>query len=185
MGVIKLMDSGFIKSTNEGTQSSAANRANSGSAVTLKTAVFTPFLTRNVSNEPEIGLNSSSEVNLGAIENMQFQLECRFDSNDDSDMGYATALLDMIRTHGYKFLWYDYSSATPEKNNGKLLYRIASNSNFGNQFSTGEQSNFGVSGAFYHLHVHILEIQSRQSADSSMITYTIKGIVLPVEDSTI
>ena len=45
MSTINIQDSGYIKPTNEGTQASAANMANSGSVVTLNSADFTPNLT--------------------------------------------------------------------------------------------------------------------------------------------
>ena len=185
MGVIKIQDSGFVKSTNTGTQASASNRANSGTAITLKVATFIPAISRNLSNQPEIASNTPSEVNLGSLENMKFQLECKFDSNNDTDMALVQHILDMIRTNGYKFLWYDYSSATPEKNNGKLIYQIAQNSLFGNQFSAGEQSNFGVSGSFSHLHVFFFDFQPKKDNRSSLIPYTLKGIVIPSETSSI
>ena len=185
MGTIQIQDSGFIKSTNTGTQASAANRANSGSAITLRVATFTPAISRNFSNQPEIASNTPSEVNQGSLENMKFQLECKFDSNNDTDMALVKHILDMIRTNGYKFLWYDHSDATVEKNNGKLIYQIAQNSVFGNEFTTGEQSNFGVSGSFFHLHVFFFDFQPKKDSRSSIIPYTLKGIIIPSETSSI
>ena len=87
MGTIKIQDSGFVKPTNSGTQASSANRANSGTVISLKTADFTPMLSRNLQINPEIGMNTPSEVNLGSLENMQFSLTCKLKTTDDTDMG--------------------------------------------------------------------------------------------------
>ena len=185
MGQIYIQDTGYIKPTNEGTQASAANMANSGSAITLNTAEFTPNLKRNINASPELGSNTPSEVNQGSLENMQFSLTCRLNADSDTDMAKVQHLLNLVATNGYKLMWYQYTSATPEKNNGKLIYQLAVNSKFGHQTTNGEKTAFTISDNFYHLHVHFFDIQPRQSATSSHIVYTLKGIVLKVETSTI
>ena len=184
MGAIYIQDSGYIKPTNEGTQASSGNRANSGTVVILKMAEFTPSLKRNMMTNPGIGMSTPSETNVGSLENMKFSLTCKLDTSDATDMGYIQDLLDMIATNGYKVMWYQYTSATPEKNNGKLIYQIALNSKFGHIFTDGEKTAFSISDNFYHLHVHFFDIQPRQSADSSVITYTLQGIVLKADTST-
>ena len=183
MGKIHIQDTGYIKPTNEGTQASAANRANSGAVIILKTATFTPNLSRNVANESELGTNTPSEVNKGSLENMKFQLTCKLDSNNATDMGYIAGLLDMVATNGYALMWYQYTE-TAENNNGQLIYRIAQNSKFGHELTNGEKTAFTINGNFYHLHVHFLSIQPRQIADS-VITYDMQGIVTKVETSLI
>jgi len=185
MGQIYIQDSGYIKPTNEGTQASAANRANSGTVITIHTAEFTPNLKRNVNANPELGTNTPSEINMGSLENMQFSLTCNLSTNSDTDMAKIQYLLDLIATNGYKLMWYQYASTTPEKNNGKLIYQIAKNSKFGHQIADAEKSAFSISDNFYHLHVHFNNIQPRQSAGSSIVTYTLSGVVLKVETSTI
>jgi len=180
MGTIQIQDTGYIKPTNEGKQASSANMANSGSALILRNMEFTPSLKRNLNSSPELGSNTPSEVNLGSIENMQFSLTCRLDTNNATDMGYVQHLLNMIATDGYKLLWYQYTT-TAEKNNGKLIYQIAKNSKFGHQLTDTEKTTFTISDNFYHLHVHFLDIQPRQTGDSSHIVYTLKGIVLKAE----
>ncbi|KKM91338.1 hypothetical protein LCGC14_1229490 [marine sediment metagenome] len=185
MGVIKIQDVGYIKPTNEGTQASSANRANSGTAISLKVAEFVPSLKRNISSEPELATNTPSEVNQGSLENMQFQLTCKLKTSDATDMGNVQHLLDMVATNGYKLMWYDYTSASVENNNGQLIYRIALNSKFGHQITNGEKSAFTITDNFYHLHVFFFDILPRQVPDSNIITYTLMGIVLKVETSII
>ncbi len=184
MGAIYLQDSGYIKPTNEGSQASSGNMANAGTVVILKTAEFTPNVSRNLSASPEIGTSTPSEVNLGSLKNMQFSLTCKLDTSNATDMGYVQDLLDMVATNGYKLLWYQYTNSTTEKNNGALIYQIALNSKFGHAFTDGEKSAFSISDNFYHLHVLFKSIQPRQSADSSIITYTLSGVVLKADAST-
>ncbi len=185
MGVIKIQDVGYIKPTNEGTQASSGNRANSGTLISLKVAEFTPSLKRNISSEPELASNTPSEVNQGSLENMQFQLICKLKTNDDTDMNNVQHLLDMITTNGYKLMWYDYTSASAENNNGQLIFRVASNPKFGHQLSNGEKSAFTITDNFNHLHVFFFDIQPRQIPNSKIITYTLRGIILKVETSII
>jgi len=177
MGVIKIQDSGYIKPDNSGSQATTDNRSNSGDAITLKVATFSPSLTRNISVQPELATSTPSEVNLGSLENMKFVLDCKLDTGNSTDMGNIQHLLDLLTTDGYKFMWYDYSG-TAENNNGQLLYRICLNSNFGNQFSTQEQTDFTVSSDYYHLHVHFFDIQPRHDANSKIIAYRLTGVVL-------
>lgn len=185
MGIIKIQDTGYIKPTNEGSQASAANRANSGTAVSIKVAEFTPSLTRNIQFNPEIGITTPSEVNQGSVENMKFTLTCKLKTSNATDMGNIQHLLDMIATNGYKLMWYDYSSASAENNNGQLIYRTAFNSKFGHQITDGEKTKFSISDNFYHLHVFFFDIQPRHSAGSGIITYTLTGIITKVETSSI
>ena len=185
MGSIYIQDVGYVKPTNAGTQASSANRANGGSVITINTAEFTPSLTRNLSANPDLGSNTPSEVNLGSLENMQFSLTCKLDTNSATDMAKVQHLLALISTNGYKLMWYQYTSATSEKNNGALIYQIALNSKFGHALADAEKSDFGISDNFYHLHVHFNNIQPRHSAESSIVTYTLSGVVLKVEDNSL
>lgn len=185
IGIIKIQDTGYISPLNSGSQASSANRANGGTAITLKVAEFVPSFTRNMQINPEIGISTPSEVNQGSLENMKFQLTCKLKTSDTTDMGNVQHLLDMLATDGYKLMWYDYSSASAENNNGQLVYRIALNSKFGHQITDGEKTKFTISDNFYHLHVFFFDIQPRHSAGSGIITYTLTGIITKVETSSI
>lgn len=185
MGQIKILDTGYVRPTNAGTQASSGNRANSGSAISLKTAEFIPSLKRNYQADPNIGTNSPSEVNLGTLENMQFTLRCILDTKTASDMAITYHLLNLLTTNGYKVMWYDYTTATPENNNGQLIYQIALNPLFGHVFTSGEQTAFSISTGFYHLHVLFNEMLPKHSGDKSLIFYDLSGIVLKVEASTV
>lgn len=183
MGFIQVLDTGFIKPDNTGTQASSANMANSGAVMSIKVARFVPSLKRNISSQPRLSSNLPSEVNLGSLENMQFELRCVFDSSDSTDQSLVAELLKSVSTNGYKLLWYDYDNATTENNNGQLIYQVAQNSLFGHQFTGGEQTFWSLDTQFYHLHVHFTDIQLTHE-DIGKFEYTLTGIVLPVPDTT-
>lgn len=185
MGQVKILDTGYIRTDNTGTQASISNRANSGIAITLKTAEFSPSLKRNLGMSPDLASNVPSEVNLGSLENMKFRLKCMFNKKDSDDMDDVSHVINCIRTDGYKLLWYDYSDATAENNNSSLLYRIARNSVFGDQLTEGELSEFNINSQFYTLHVHFTDIQQVDSGKSGVIRYDLKGVVLKVRSSVI
>ncbi len=185
MAHIKIQDTGYVKPTNEGTQASSGNIANSGTAISIKTAEFTPSLSKSVQDNPELGIATPSEVNSGSLENMKFLLTCKINTASNSESALIPVLLDMVATKGYKLMWYQYTSVTPERNNGQLIYRMATNSKFGHQTTDAEKTKFTISDNFYHLHVDFIDIQSRQSAKSKVVTYTLTGVVLKVETSVL
>jgi hypothetical protein len=182
MGYINIIDSGYIKPTNAGTQATSTNMAGNGSKIVLKATEFIPSLSRNIAVEPDIGSNLPSEVNLGSLNNMQFQLRCILNPTTDSvTIGY---LYDCVSTNGYKLLWYNYTSAN-EDNAEQLVYQIALNNKFGHVFTAGEMTKWTLSIAYRHLHVVFNDIQVSHSGDNGAFVYTLTGIVLPVESSSI
>ena len=185
MGSIKIQDMGYIKNDNSGSRASTSNIANGGSAITLKTAEFTPALKRNISDQPNLATNTTADIKLGSLENMKFLLNCILNTNIDSDMALIQHLLNMVRTYGYKTMWYDYSDASNEKNNGQLIYQIALNSIFGRQFSATEISTFSISSQYYRLAVHFFDIQPKHSGKTGFINYSMQGVVLPVLADTL
>lgn len=159
--------------------------ANSGNVMSIKTGRFVPSLSRNLSVQPRLSSNLPSGVNLGSLENMQFQLRCILETDNATDMDLAAELLNSVLTNGYKLLWYDYTSESVEDNNGQLIYRIAQNSKFGHQFTSGEETFWSLSAQFYHLHVLFNDIQMTHDGGSpGRIEYTLQGVVLPVPSST-
>lgn len=183
MGFIQLLDSGYIKPNNAGSRASSSNMANTGSAMSIKAARFVPSLTRNISNQARLSSNKPSEINLGSLENMKFELRCVIDSNDATDQALVAELINTISTNGYKLLWYDYSDSTIENNNGQLIYRLAQNSLFGHQFTTGEQSFWGLNEQFYHIHVYFSNIQLTNE-NKGLFEYSLQGTILPVPTIT-
>lgn len=183
MGSLYICDTGYVKPTNEGTQALAGNRSNAGLPFSLKTAEFTPSLARNLSDQPDIGTNLPGEVDIGALQNMQFKLRCVINSTISTDMSYVVALLNLVVTQGYKLLWYQYSDAVTEKNSEQLVYQIALNSRFGHQTTDAEKTAFAISDNFYHLHVLFKDISPRHIGGKGLIMYELSGVVLKVETS--
>lgn len=182
MGYIKIIDTGYIDTNNSGSQFSSGNRANSGSAITLKTANFTPSLTRNLNRKADLKKGSTTDIHLGSLENMGFSLRCVLRTDSTTDMALIQHLLNLLITDGYKAMWYDYSNATIEDNNGQLIYRVAQNSLFGRQFSSGEVTAYSLSAQFYYLPVHFFNIQpTHTGSDSGKLVYQLQGIVLPIK----
>ena len=184
MGSIKILDTGFIKPDNSGTRASSNNMANSGSPITLKVARFTPQLSRNMDDNPELGANNFSEVNLGSLENMKFTLRCVLNSNNDSDMQILSELINLVITNNYKIMWYDYTNSSLEKNNGVVIYQIAKNPKIGHQFTDGEKAFWSLSDNFYHIHVHFKSIQFIQEGAKGFVEYELTGILLKVPTTT-
>ena len=183
MGQINIQDTGYIKPTNSGTQGSSANRANSGTVISLKSSQFTPSLKRNISVQPNLSSNTPTSINLGSVENIQFQLSCVLNMKTATDRSKVAALLDMVRTNGYKLMWYDYTVSN-EDTEGQLIYQVAQNSQFGHILTNGEKTKFSISNNFYHLHVIFQDIQPTQ-LPNNLMKYTLRGTVMKVEASKI
>jgi hypothetical protein len=181
MGYIKIIDTGYIDTNNSGTRLSSGNRANSGTAISLKAATFNPSITRNLNRKADLKKGSTTDVHLGSLENMSFSLRCVLRNDSTTDMALIQHLLNLVVTDGYKALWYDYTNATIEDNNGQLIYRIAQNSLFGRQFSSGEATTYSLAVQFYMLPVHFFNIQPTQSGSNGIIVYQLQGIVLPIK----
>lgn len=184
IGFIKILDTGYVTTDNAGTQASSANRANQGAEITLRVADFTPALDRNISVEPELGVAEPAEVNLGSLENMQFQLRCIIDARDTQDLDSVTDLIDCVLTSGYKILWYDFSDATQENNSGQLIFQIAQNATFGRQLTVAEAAAWTNGEQFFRLGVVFTNIQPRHvGTNPRKFDYTLRGVILPVLDN--
>lgn len=181
MGQIKILDTGYIDTDNSGTQASSGNRANSGSAISLKTMEFVPQLARALAYESELATKTPSSVNRGSLSNMSFTLKCLINKSDTTEMGLIAELLDLVATDGYKLLWYDYADASVEKNTSSLLYQTALNPKFGDQLSSGEATAFGLSTQFYTLHVLFEDVQFKDSPKGT-VKFDLKGVVLPIKN---
>lgn len=183
MGYIKILDTGYIKPTNEGTQ--ATSQANSGNEITLKTVEFIPSLKRNVGDDPSLATNTMSEVNKGTLENMKFELRCYLDTHSTTDMNILRHLLDCIINNSYQIMWYDYTNASTEQNNGQLIYQLALNSKIGKQLTSADITKFGLSTQYYILSVIFDDCMFRHTGKSGVITYSFKGTVLKPETSVL
>jgi hypothetical protein len=180
MGSIKILDTGYINSDNSGTQASSANRANSGNVFTIKTVEFVPSLSRNISADEELGTTTASNANRGSLSNLKFNMKCSITKKNSSEMALVPHLYDLVRTNGYKLVWYDYTSEVVEGNSENLIFQTASNPVFGDQLTEGERVQFGISTRFYTLHALFNDIQFLDSPKGT-IRFDLKGILIPVK----
>jgi len=183
MANIVLQDSGFLSPTNTGTRATSANMCNSGNAISLKTATFTPHIKSNVDNTPRLGIFSDgtsvsdgSNLNLASIENMDFTITGILNMTVAADQALVVPLAQIGRTKYYKLLYYDSNGSDKDK---QLLYQLCDDT-----FTAGEVTVFGLSAAFNHLHV-LIEDVSFVDTGTSHVRYTLKGRVTSQEDSSI
>lgn len=184
MGAITILDTGYIKPTNTGTRASTENIAANGTAVSLKTSDFIPNIKRFGAVQPDLSSNEPSEANLGSVEDVQFKLRCRLNNTKSADMAQIPQLIDMIKTNGYKVMWYNYVSELDEKNDSQAVYQMALNNKIGTAFTSGELALFGIPIAFKKLNVLFNNMQVRQTS-KTLIEYELTGVILPVETSGI
>lgn len=189
MAGICIYDTGYLKTTNpNGTQLVASLRANSGNLIALNTAYFKPTIKANLDMNPVLGTFAESEVHLISIENIGFSLTGKLDMRESSDMDLLYALVNCVRTKGYKALFYnvtrDASGNTLDRD--KQLVVKMTNAHFdtnesqtGISFSLWDGSSTVSSKNLthvYHLHVRFISFDPMQIPNSSIITYTLTGV---------
>ena len=190
MANICIYDTGYLKSTNpNGTQLAATLRANSGNLIELKAADFKPVIKANLDNSSVLGTYTDSEVHLVSVENIGFSLSGKLDMDDSADMDLFYALIQCVRTRGYKALFYNVSrDASPNTLNRdkQLVVRLANShydiieSQTGISFSlwTGASSVSGKNLTnVYHLHVRFISFDPIQIPGSTLITYSLIGVI--------
>ena len=183
MADLCLQDSGFISPTNTGTRTGAANMANSGTKIALHGVEFKPKTSANFDASPTIGVygtgtdtgDGGATIHLASVENIGFTIRGMLDMSVTADKALVVPITQLPRTRWYKLLYYD--SADTEQ----LIYQLGDDA-----FTAGEQTEFGLSGAWPHLHVMIKSVQWTHSAgEHPKVMYNIVGFVTKGETSTI
>ena len=188
IGSICVYDAGYLKTTNVGTQLAASLRANSGNLIQLKTADFKPTIKANLDTNPVLGTFAESEIHLVSVENIGFSLTGKLDMNVSADMDLLYALVQCVRTKGYKALFYNVTrnaSGDTLNRDKQLVVRLA-NSHFdttepqtGISFSLWNGSTTVSSQNLtnvYHLMVRFIDFTPVQLPSSSVISYTLSGV---------
>jgi len=179
MVYLTILDSGYLKPTNEGTQLTTGYRANSGSAITLRNTDFAPSSSCNLDDSPVLGSSDVSQVNVGSIENMKFSLTIHLDLSVSADQALVYPLVQLTRTVGYKYLYYPSTGTDAAK---QLVYSLANN----HVFTAGEVTAFSLSAAYRHIHVFFNNIQFKHSGiNKNIVVATLTGIVTKSETSSI
>jgi len=185
MADITIMDSGYLSPTNTGTIATDANRANSGDAITLYSVEFKPMSKGNLDVSPVLGtystgteVSSGATINLASIENVGFVIQGVLDLSITEHQNLVVPLNQLPRTKWYKLLYWTGTDAEALR---QLIYLLADDT-----FTAGEQTAFGIAGAYKHLHVMIESVQFHHGSNiNNKLNYTITGFVTKKETSTI
>lgn len=193
MANLSVIDTGFLKTTNTGTQLSATNRANSGSLITFKAVDFKPTAKGNLDNAPTLGTYTDSEVHLVSVENVGFNMMGKLDMTDSTDRALVYQLLRLCRTRGYKALFYDVDRATTDTGGNTSLRRdqqlvtLLANAHYDTTEPQGDISFSAWTGTasatgknltnVVHIHVRFMDVNFSQSADTKIVTFTLRGVI--------
>jgi len=177
MAWLTVLDTGYLKPTNEGTQLDSGDRANSGTAMSLRSTEFKPSVSANFDDSPVLESDSDAEVNVGTFENMKFTLLVRIDMGVAAQRSLIYPLVRLVQTKGYKVLYYASTSDDEE-----LVSQLANS----HTFTSGEQSAFSLGGAYAHLHVFFKSVAfSVVSKKRKTVVASLVGTVTKSEDSVV
>ena len=166
---LTILDTGYAKPDNGGTQATSTLRANDGVAISLKGAEVFPTQTQNFDDKPDVGIYNEAEVNVTSIENLSLRIMVYLDTDVSTDMDKVWSLLELSRTPYYKVLYWD--SITDNFYNKQLVTKIAGGM-VEPQFTTDEVTLFGLGGQYYHVPLFVKSVSMRQTT-SNIITATI------------
>ena len=172
MSNISIIDTGYPNISNEGTQESTANRANSGSAITLKC--------NEISYERGVGTDSNTvlgryysdfddgvagnPVNHASNETPKITLSGVFDRKTAADMNLILELDKLCTTKGIKLIYYNDTTDGYRELTDSLGTGNSSDSHLASHFS---------SVATPHLHVIFKNFRIRQVPNSTLLSYTL------------
>lgn len=172
MANIVLLDTGYPNITDSGDQESTANRANSGSAINLKSVELNYSRGAGLDTGPTIARYYSdyttnlapTQVNFGSVENPKITISGVIDRTDTTDMDLIAQLDRLVTTKGIKLLYY---------NNTTDGYRDLTDS-LGTDNSNDVHKTNNFSGTSTpHLHVRISSFQIRHTSGGSSLRYTL------------
>jgi hypothetical protein len=185
MAKISILDTGYVKPTNEGTRLVSANMSNAGAAIALKAVVFKPTSMQKVDDTPSLGVygignqidSFGSAGNLASVENPKFTLSGVLDLTETADQDLVMPLFTLALTKGYKVLYYDSATDDAAK---QLVYQLATDT-----FTSGESTAYTVTSGLKHLHCRILSCDFIDTAGTDKLAYNLKGLIIKSETSTI
>jgi len=193
---ISILDTGFIKKTNEGTQASTANRVNDGDAFTLKTSSLIPNSKLLGNSNPEVGSLTLPSYNIGSLEIPQFTLQGSLDLSNATDNAILYLLWRLPQTYGYKAMFYNVKRIATYVNawgRDEQLITLLANSHYDTTEPQGDIDMDGIiwsgalSGAIvdnqdltdvYHIHVIFTNFTPNQTSSKKFLTYNLQGVIL-------
>ena len=110
MSDIKIIDTGYLTATSvTGTQ---ATRANSGTAITLRSVSMNWQRAANIDDSPIINTNSGPAIGMGSVGAVKITISGIIDRNTSASMVLLDDLEDLVETYGVKLLYYDATTDT-------------------------------------------------------------------------
>lgn len=169
MGVIALIDTGFIKADKSGTQLDTADIVNAGVAVTLKTASMRFRRGGSTDSNPQPGTFTDTEINRVSFENPIVIISGVINRTVTSDMDNITLLDQFTQTKGVKLVYYT------DKDDGyrDLTDSLGSTNNF-NQTSPGVGE---IDEGILNLIVIFKTFDINNTGDKGLLRYTLTGEV--------
>lgn len=182
MAQITIVDTGYVKTDNSGSQLSSGEMANAGVAINLKTVDIDFVASANLDPDPSIGTYDNPDINMGGHNATSFTLKCKLDMADATEKTYVGDLLKLRKTVGYKALFYDGTGSEAPTN--QMLYQACLEE--GAVFTAGEKTKFSVTNTgVYHLAVYIKTVHLKQKCNQGFGIVTITGFVAKKHASVI
>lgn len=170
---ITILDTGYVRTDNSGSQLATSARANSGSVISLQSVSVNFDTKSNLDDSPALGTYTECEVNLASFENRKIVIQGVFKTSSATDMALVYPLHQLVQTKGYKAIYYPSVGDTTQ-----LISKMSN----GVTFSAAERAaNYFVSGltlgAYYKLTVRFRSFMTQQTADSKLIYWTLEGVI--------
>lgn len=166
MANLTILDTGYPNTTNNGSQESATNRANSGSAITLQAVEISYDRGASVDNSPAIGRFyndfgaglSPAPLSLASVDAPKIRISGVLSRISSSDMDLIPQLDKLCTTRGIKLLYYNSTSDG---------YRDFTDS----LGSTDSEHTSQLGSAIPHLHVRFKTFTIRHTSDKLLLRF--------------
>jgi len=192
MANLSILDTGYLKTDNSGTQLAATSRANSGNLINLKTVNFKPTAKSNLDTNPVLGTFAEAEIHLVSFENLGFSIQGRVDTRVSADLDLIWQLVLLCRTKGYKAMFYNVDKDATDTGANQTLERDKQLvTNLANEHYDTTEPQTGISFSLWtgaastasknltnveHMMVRFIDVTFTQSPKSKLISYSLKGI---------
>lgn len=185
MANLSILDTGYLTPTNTGTRLTSANMSNAGAEIALKAVSFKPATSQKVDITPPLGVYGTGDIidstgssgNVVAVENVSISISGILDLTDATDQALIIPLMTLARTKGYKILYYN---STGTDKSEQLIYNLSTDT-----ISAGEATAYSITSGIKHLHVRITSCDFINTAGKNNLSYSLKGVVIKSETSTI
>lgn len=157
---ISIIDTGYVNSSRTGSQLGTALRANSGSAITLKTSSVRGRGGANTDNSPIPSSYAQTVTNFASFENDQYTVSFVLNEKTSGDYLLVRQLIRLKETRGLKLL---YVSAITDTKKG--LVELAGAKNTGTSAFSGNE----VGSTIPHLIGRVKDWNIDDSSDTGFL----------------